>query len=158
MTLCCVYNETHMLLGRIKKEGPLKGRYNGFGGKVEEGETIEQAAFRELKEECEIIPLDMQKRGIIVFEFEPEGNPFKGKPKVELHIFAVTKFDGNPTETKEMVPAWFAHDKIPYRLMWPDDKHWIPMLLEGKNFEGKFNFKNPDTITSHELKEVKIIE
>lgn len=158
MTLCCVYNGTHMLLGKIKKEGPLKGRYNGFGGKVEDGEMIEQAAIRELKEECNITPLEMQKRGVVVFEFEPDGNPFKGKPEVELHIYAVTAFDGVPSETIEMVPQWFEYDQIPYGLMWPDDQHWIPMLLEGKNFEGTFHFKNPDTITNFELKEVAIVE
>ena len=36
----------------MKKRGFGEGKWNGFGGKVEEGETILQAALRELKEEC----------------------------------------------------------------------------------------------------------
>lgn len=67
MTLCLIYDKEKILLGQIKKEGALKNRYNGFGGKVEEGESIKEAAQRELVEEAGITPLDMQKRGEIIF-------------------------------------------------------------------------------------------
>lgn len=40
------------LLG-LKKRGFGEGKYNGFGGKVEQGETIRQAAIRELQEEVD---------------------------------------------------------------------------------------------------------
>ena len=153
MTLCCVYNDTHILLGEIKKNGILKGRYNGFGGKLEIGETINQAAERELKEESGIIPLDMQKRGVVLFEFAEEGNPFEGKPLVEVHIFSVTKFDGQPQETEEMRPQWFLRGEIPYANMWPDDQYWLPLVLEGKNFKGSFFFKDTNTILEHKIEE-----
>ena len=152
MTLCCVYNDTHILLGEIKKNGVLNGRFNGFGGKLEEGETIAEAAVRELQEETEIVPLDMQKRGVVIFKFEEDGNPFEGKPLVEVHIFSVTKFEGEPSETEEMRPQWFSLDKIPYAKMWPDDPYWLPLILEGKNIEGIFHFKDVNTIISHEIK------
>ncbi len=157
LTLCLVYNKTRILLGEIKKEGQLKGRYNGFGGKVEEGETIEEAAVRELKEECGISPLDMEKRGVIIFKFT-EDNPFDGNPDMEVHIYSVTEFEGELIETEEMKPQWFTHKEIPYDLMWPDDKIWLPMLLEGKNFEGVFHLADKDTISSYELKEVDFVE
>ncbi len=153
LTLCCVYNGTHILLGE-KKYGNLAGLWNGFGGKVEEGETIDQATARELFEECGIVQLDMKKRGQILFEFEEEGNPFNGKPLVEVHIYSVNKFSGDPIETNEMRPKWFSYADIPYDLMWPDDKFWLPILLDGKNFEGKFWFKNPKTITKYELRKI----
>ncbi|EKE25901.1 MAG: hypothetical protein ACD_5C00008G0012 [uncultured bacterium] len=154
MTLCCVYNDKQILLGRIKKDGILKDRYNGFGGKVEPGETTEQAAERELIEEAGIKPLDMQKQGEITFVFEPEGNPFDGKPLVEVHIYSVTKFEGSPIETNEMLPEWFNHDSIPYGNMWPDDMLWLPMLLDGKNFKGTFYLKDSNTITDYKLEEI----
>lgn len=152
MTLCCVYNNTQILLGEIKKNGVLKGRYNGFGGKLEEGESIEEAAIRELREESEIMPLDMQKRGKILFKFKADGNPFEGRPLVEVHIYSVTKFEGEPLETEEMRPQWFLHEDIPYNKMWPDDKFWLPLLLAGKNFEAEFLFADTNTIIKHELK------
>jgi hypothetical protein len=55
-----------------------------------------------------------------------------------------------------MKPQWFNLDKIPYSDMWPDDKYWLPMLLRGKNFSGKFWFQdsaNTDKITKYELQE-----
>lgn len=154
MTLCCVYNDKEILLGQIKKDGMLKGRFNGFGGKVEEGETIEQAAERELFEECQIKPLDMRKRGKVIFNFEPAGNPFDGNPQVELHIYSVTKFKGKPRETKEMYPQWFKHDQIPYAQMWPDDIYWLPLLLTEKNFEATFDLKDSNTITKYSIIEI----
>lgn len=155
LTLCCVYNDTHILLGE-RKYGKLAGIWNGFGGKVEEGETIEEAAVRELQEECGISPLDMSKRGVILFKFTQE-NPFEGNPDMEVHIYSVTKFEGEPVETEEMKPAWFSHGEIPYDSMWPDDIHWLPLLLEGKNFEGVFHLLNKDTIVSHELREADFV-
>lgn len=157
MTLCCVYDKEKILLGQIKKEGVLKDRYNGFGGKVEEGETVEQAAVRELGEECSIFPLDMKKCGIITFEFKPENNPFEGKPIIELHIFSVTKFEGEVSETNEMKPRWFFHNEIPYANMWPDDQYWLPLLLADKKFTGKFYLSDPKTIEKYKLKEVDFI-
>ncbi len=34
--------------------------------------------------------------------------------------------------TIQMAPCWFALEDIPYAKMWPDDKYWLPMLLEGE--------------------------
>jgi 8-oxo-dGTP pyrophosphatase MutT (NUDIX family) len=42
----------------MKKRGFGNGKYNGFGGKVENGETIQQAAIRETIEESGLTPLD----------------------------------------------------------------------------------------------------
>lgn len=154
MTLCCVYNEKQILLGRIKKDGVLKDRFNGFGGKVEKGESIKQAAKRELFEEAGIKPLDMKKRGEIIFEFEPAGNPFVGKPLIEVHIYSVTKFENKPIETSEMLPAWFDFDTIPYNNMWPDDKFWLPLILQGKDFKAKFYLKDSNTITDYKITEL----
>lgn len=151
LTLCCVYSDTHILLGEIIKEGKLKGMYNGFGGKVEEGETIEEAAERELIEECGIVPLDMEKRGVLTFILDDEGNPFDYKATMEVHIFSVTKYESEPTETDEMRPQWFLHQDIPYDRMWPDDIHWLPLLLEGKNFKGTFWLKDNKTILKQNL-------
>ena len=45
LTLVLIRESKRVLLG-LKKKGFGMGRWNGFGGKVEKGETIEQAARR----------------------------------------------------------------------------------------------------------------
>ncbi|XP_013792352.1 7,8-dihydro-8-oxoguanine triphosphatase-like [Limulus polyphemus] len=45
LTLVFVRKQAEVLLG-LKKRGFGKGKWNGFGGKVEPSETIEQAAKR----------------------------------------------------------------------------------------------------------------
>ncbi len=136
LTLCIIHRDGKVLLG-MKKRGFGAGRWNGFGGKVEEGESIEEAARRELREEVGVAPLDMQKRGIIEFEFENDPK------KLEVHIFRIAQFEGNPEETEEMKPAWYDADKIPFQQMWPDDIFWLPLLLDGKKFKGRFLFDRP---------------
>jgi len=44
-TLVMVTNESNILLG-LKKRGFGSGKWNGFGGKVEANESIEEAAKR----------------------------------------------------------------------------------------------------------------
>ena len=49
-----VDGQGRVLLGR-KKRGMGLGKWNGFGGKIEAGETMRQCAVRELREECGLI-------------------------------------------------------------------------------------------------------
>ncbi len=150
LTLCIIHQHPKVLLG-MKKRGFGTGRWNGFGGKVAEGETIEDAAKRELKEEAGINVQDLNKVGIIEFEFQ--GNP----EILEVHIFRSEHFSGEPTESEEMKPEWFNADAIPFDKMWPDDIHWIPLFLDGKKFKGKFLFGEGDLIIEQELIEVNEI-
>lgn len=150
LTLCLLHTDTHVLLGK-KKRGFGAGRWNGFGGKVEAGETIEEAARREFREEAGIEVSALEKMGLMDFEFE--GNP----EIMEVHIFRVTEFSGEPVETEEMAPAWFHRDEIPFAEMWPDDPHWMPLFFAGKKFQGKILFGAGDCILELDLKERPIL-
>ena len=46
-----VASDGRILLGR-KRRGMGYGKWNGFGGKIEAGETMRECAARELFEEC----------------------------------------------------------------------------------------------------------
>ena len=147
LTLCIIHQHPRVLLG-MKKRGFGEGRWNGFGGKVMSGETIEEAARREIREEAGMEVDMLEKVGIIDFEF-------KGDPEIlEVHLFRSTSFSGNPVETEEMKPQWFDVDKIPFENMWPDDQYWFPFFLAGKKFKGKFLFQGHDIILRQELSEV----
>lgn len=151
LTLCIIHEHPRILLG-MKKRGFGAGRWNGFGGKLKEEETIEDAAKREILEEAGITARNLEKRGIIEFEFQ-------GNPEIfEVHVFRVNDFSGTPEESDEMKPEWFHIDRIPYNTMWPDDILWLPLFLEGKKFKGKFLFGEKDTILEQELSEVHELE
>lgn len=47
-------------------------QWNGFGGKIDAGETVLAAALREMKEESCLDILDAAYVGRIIFEFEAE--------------------------------------------------------------------------------------
>jgi 8-oxo-dGTP diphosphatase/2-hydroxy-dATP diphosphatase len=144
-TLCIVYKHPKILLG-MKKRGFGKGRWNGFGGKIKDGEDIKEAAIRELKEEAGLDVMEMEKVGLINFEFVESGE------LIEVPFFWVKDWNGNPRESDEMKPEWFHIDEIPYELMWPDDKHWMPLFLEGKKFRGRFTFDKLGNISDYHLK------
>ncbi|MES2006514.1 MAG: 8-oxo-dGTP diphosphatase [Patescibacteria group bacterium] len=147
LTLCIIQKEGRVLLG-MKKQGFGAGRWNGFGGKVEEGETIEAAAVRETMEESGITVISFDKVAVIEFEFY-------NIPRVhEVHAFLVTEFTGEPIESDEMKPQWFGVKEVPYDSMWPDDKHWLPHLLEGKKLRGRFKLGEGDAIVEHHLQEI----
>jgi 8-oxo-dGTP diphosphatase / 2-hydroxy-dATP diphosphatase len=138
LTLCMVCEEDSVLLG-MKKRGFGEGRWNGFGGKLEAGETIEQAALREVQEEIGIVPTTMEKVGILEFAFESD-------PKVlEVHVFKVLSYEGEPAESEEMRPQWFAYNEVPFTQMWADDEYWFPYLRAGRLFKGRFLFDKPAT-------------
>lgn len=153
VTLCIVHQHSKVLLG-LKKRGFGAGRWNGFGGKIEEGGSIENAAMRELEEECGITALDLQKSGVLEFVFDETPD------HLEMHIFSVKDFEGEPKESEEMKPQWFFIDEIPFSEMWSDDLVWMPLFLSGKKFKGKFLFDKPSTkeysakIISNEVEEV----
>ncbi len=142
-----IHDDERVLLG-MKKRGFGAGRWNGFGGKVSAEESIEDAARREVEEEAGILVRDIEKRGIIEFEF-------KGNPEIlEVHVFHSSVFEGEPRESDEMRPAWFLRGEIPFDEMWPDDRHWVPMFLEGKRFRGKFLFGENDEVLDMNLEEL----
>ena len=144
LTLCVIHKDHKILLG-MKKRGFGAGRWNGFGGKLKERETIEEALRRETKEEAGVEISNFDKVGIIEFEF-------KGDPEIlEVHIFRVNDFSGEPRETEEMKPQWFDQNELPFDSMWPDDRHWFPLLLSGKKFKGKFLFGKNDVILEKRL-------
>lgn len=132
-TLLFLLTDQQILLA-MKKRGFGVGRWNGVGGKIEEGESIEQAAARECFEEIGVQPTQLQKVAHLTFTF-PDGTT-----DVLTHVFVTRQWQGEPSETEEMAPQWFAHADIPYGTMWPDDQLWLPHVLEGKKLVASFAF------------------
>ena len=149
LTLCFIHDSDKILLA-MKKRGFGEGWWNGYGGKLNPGESVEEAAIRELEEESGIKASKIEKMGFLVFEGEEDAD-------FHTHIFRVHEYSGEPVETEEMSPGWFAHNKIPFENMWPDDIHWMPLFLRGQKFTGRFRIEDR-TIVDYELSEVDSLE
>lgn len=147
LTLVIIHKDGKVLLG-MKKRGFGAGNWNGFGGKVEEGESIEAAAKRELQEESGLTAPLLTKLGMLDFSWQS-----KPEDILQVHIFKATDFSGQLTESEEMKPQWFHVNEIPFEKMWPNDKYFYPLFLENKKFTGKFVFDEHNNIAEHELYE-----
>ncbi len=149
-TLVFLLKKDSVLLA-MKKRGFGMGRWNGVGGKVEQGETLDEAAIRETKEEIGVTPLVITPVATLKFYYPPQRA--KGK-NIQVKVYTCTAWQGEPAETEEMRPQWFGIDKIPYEEMWSDDKYWLPLVLGGKKLEAEFYFDSSDGIKNYELKEL----
>lgn len=121
------------LLLILKKRGLGHGKFNAPGGRIEPGETPEQAAVRETQEEVGLTPLHLHGAGRLDFAFT-DGYSLR------CHVFTADACEGALTETDEAAPFWCAEDEIPYGRMWADDQLWIPLMLQGRPFTGQFVF------------------
>ena len=148
-TLCLLKRDNEILLA-LKKRGFGEGKYNGVGGKLEGNETPEQAMVRETQEEIHVTPTKYEKVG--EFEFDEY---IKGKKQnLVFHLYMAYEWLGEPEESDEMIPFWFKMDSIPYDQMFPDDKHWLPLVLEGKKFNAYFEFDENWNLLSKKISEL----
>ncbi len=145
-------NQISEILLAMKKRGFGAGRWNGVGGKLGDGETIEQAVIREAHEEIGIVAeeSDLQKVAELAFTF-PHHPDFDQL----VHVYVTEKWSGEPVESEEMKPEWFSVDQIPFDVMWPDDKFWVPYIVEGKLVKGGFTFGEGDVILEQEVNRVE---
>lgn len=132
-TLMFIIRDGNILLIE-KKRGLGAGKVNGPGGKIDPGETAQQAAIRETEEELRITPLNPKKLGELWFVMSHV-------PDIRCHVYRAEEFEGTPTETDEAVPLWTRLDRVPFDRMWEDDRHWIPHLIANTSFHGRFVFK-----------------
>ncbi|TFK28534.1 hypothetical protein FA15DRAFT_633793 [Coprinopsis marcescibilis] len=129
-----------ILLGH-KKRGWGQEKYNGFGGKVDAGETSLEAAKRELKEEAGI-DAPLEHAGILLFLTDGVDWAF------HIDIYRADSYSGEVQESEEMKPEWFSTlpegtdglSSIPYSKMWETDECWLPLVIANKPFVGRADF------------------
>lgn len=138
LALSIVIRGNEVLLGH-KKIGFGAGYWNAFGGKVEPGETVEEGARRELLEEAGIEWVAGEPRGLLTCSFT-------NGSQLDIHLFVVTDFRGEPVETEEMHPAWVSLAAVPYDAMWPADRLWFPAVLAGNTVQARITYDDSHAI------------
>ncbi len=148
-TLCLLRKDKKLLLAK-KKRGFGEGKYNGVGGKLEKGETPEEAMIRETREEINVTPTKYEKIGTVEFD-----EYFKDEPlNLLFHLYVAYEWDGEPTESEEMAPKWFNVDEIPFDEMFRDDTYWLPLVLDGKKIKAYFKFDKEWNILEKKIEEL----
>lgn len=141
-TLVFVVTEGRILLIR-KKRGLGAGKINGPGGRLDPEETPFDCAVREVQEELHTTPIGLEHLGELRFQFVDGYG-------IHVHVFRANDHEGEPQETEEATPIWADLHAIPYGEMWADDRVWLPLLLQGRRFNGRFVFDG-DRMVDYEL-------
>ena len=123
----------------LKKRGLGDGYYNAPGGHIELEETSTEAAIRETKEETGLTVSDLKERGTLRFQF-------KDGMRMVCYVFTTSVSEGDLKECDEAKPFWTDKNNLDYDMMWKDDKLWLPLLLDGKEFEGWFVFDDREML------------
>ena len=137
-TLCYVIDKDKtLMLHRIKKKNDMhEGKWNGLGGKFEQGETPEECVIREVKEESGLLIKNPKMHGFITFPL------FDGMKDWYVFLFTAREFEGKLIDSSEGQLEWIKNEKLLELNLWEGDKEFISWLLDDKFFSAKFVYEN----------------
>lgn len=125
-TVCCIFRDEKILL-KFATRGIAKGKWVQPGGGVEEGESPEEGAVREVVEETglKVALRDLRDHGTINFHLD-------GKKEIGIvgYLYSTTKFSGKARGTDEGRLRWFPVERLPWQKMFPGDVYWVPQILK----------------------------
>lgn len=140
-TLCYIRKDNQtLMLHRVKKENDIhENKWTGVGGKFEQGETPEECATREVKEETGLTVKKLTLKGILTEpKFGKDGSDWLA------FVFVINKFTGKLSTTTEGNLEWVNNDKILDLNLWSGDKLFIPLTFKDKFFSIKFVYGNKE--------------
>jgi len=127
--------KTLMLFRNKKPNDYHEGKWNGLGGKFEQGESPEECAIREVEEESGLLMIDPKMKGFITFPM------FDGKKDWYVFLFIAEKFSGKLIDSNEGKLEWIQHENLADLNLWDGDKIFIPWLFQEKYFSAKFVYE-----------------
>lgn len=122
-TLCYIQkDEKYLMLHRIKKQNDInKDKWIGIGGKFEEGESPEECALREVKEETGLSLKSYEYRGIVTFVSDNNFTEF-------MHIFWSDNFEGEIIDCDEGKLEWIEKSKLNDFEHWKGDEIFLDLI------------------------------
>jgi 8-oxo-dGTP diphosphatase len=145
-TLCYINNHNKtLMMHRIKKKNDIHAnKWSGVGGKFNEGESPEECAIREIKEETGFDINNVKMKGVLTFP------KFDGKNDWLVFVFTAETKEYDFIQTHEGVLHWVETNKVLELNLWEGDKIFIPLLYQKKFFSAKFIYEKGKLI-SHKI-------
>ena len=123
-TLCYIEKDgCYLMLHRVKKKVDVnKGKWIGFGGHFEEGESPDECVVREVREETGLTLTSYRYRGIVTFCAD--------NAETELmHLFTADAYEGElADDCNEGIMAWQPKEILPTLPMWEGDYVFLELL------------------------------
>jgi 8-oxo-dGTP diphosphatase len=134
-TLCYIKKDDSVLLVEVTKEGFNKGKWNGVGGKFDDGEDWKACAIREVKEETGLEIFKPTLIGIIDFPDNlSSGNDWR------VYVVVADKFGGELiADSAEGNLEWIKVSDVLNLKMNKADYIFLPWIFKGKEFKATFN-------------------
>ncbi len=126
-TLCYLEKEKQFLmLYRNKKENDLnEGKWIGVGGKLEEGETVDECVVREVYEETGLTLTGYELAGVVKFVSDTWEDE-------DMYLYYGYDYEGTLTDNcSEGELKWVARDKVLDLPTWEGDRYFLKPFLEG---------------------------
>ena len=118
----------YLMLHRVKKENDLNhDNWIGVGGGFEHGESPEECALRETREETGLTLTDCRFRGIVTFDCE-------GQETLYMHLFTASGWTGELTDCDEGELEWVPKEKVYDLPIWEGDKIFFRLLEQERPF------------------------
>jgi 8-oxo-dGTP diphosphatase len=129
-----------LMLHRNKRSDDYHlGKYNGIGGKIEPGESPEECAIREIKEETGLSAKSVHYRGHIAFPV------FDGTQDWLCFIYECTAFDGTLVEGSEGTLHWIEDERLLELPLWDGDPLFLDIIYNSSDkFFGKFTYEEKE--------------
>ena len=136
-TLCYVKaNGKTLMIHRVKKADDMhQGKWNGLGGKLDQGETPEECVIREVYEESGLRISKPLLKGVLTFP------KFARDEDWYAFIFVAHQFVGHLIDSNEGVLRWIKDEQLLDLELWEGDRIFIPWLERPGFFSGKFIYQ-----------------
>lgn len=124
-TLCYLERDgKYLMLHRVKKANdPSHDKWIGVGGKFEDGESPEECALRETREETGLTLTSYRYRGLVTFVSDRWKTEY-------MHLFTADAWEGELTACDEGELVWVEKSRLSSLPIWEGDKLFFRLLDE----------------------------